>query len=155
MNNDSFVKIEDKKMPICDFDYPDLDIVKNYMFVEKQRFGDKLEVEYDLKSEEFFIPILSIQPIVENAVRHGIRRKSEGGKITISTFSEKEYHCVIVSDDGINSRMYRSKSKSRKDCYTFNLSEAKICSSEEAYQISTMMTKRSRVGRTWYPLRIK
>lgn len=30
MNNDSFVKIEDKKMPICDFDYPDLDIVKNY-----------------------------------------------------------------------------------------------------------------------------
>lgn len=62
---------------------------------------------------------------------------------------------VIASDDGINSRMYRSKSKSRKDCYTFNLSEAKICSSEEAYQISTMMTKRSRVGRTWFPLRIK
>ena len=62
---------------------------------------------------------------------------------------------VIASDDSINSRMYRSKSKSRKDCYTFNLSEAKICSSEEAYQISTMMTKRSRVGRTWYPLRIK
>ena len=47
------------------------------------------------------------------------------------------------------------KSKGRKDCYTFNLSEAKICSSEEAYQISTMITKRSRVGRTWYPLRIK
>ena len=62
---------------------------------------------------------------------------------------------VIASDDGINSRMYRSKSKGRKDCYTFNLSEAKICSSEEAYQISTMMTKRSRVGRVWYPLRIK
>lgn len=62
---------------------------------------------------------------------------------------------VIASDDGFNSRMYRSKSKSRKDCYTFNLSEAKICSSDEAYQIATMMTKRSRVGRTWYPLRIK
>ena len=68
---------------------------------------------------------------------------------------EAEEKWVIASDDGFNSRMYRSKSKSRKDCYTFNLSEAKICSSEEAYQISTMMTKRSRVGRTWYPLRIK
>lgn len=79
----------------------ELDIVKNYLFVEKQRFGDKLKVEYDLKSEDFFIPILSIQPIVENAVRHGIRRKSEGGKITISTFSEEIYHCVVISDDGV------------------------------------------------------
>lgn len=68
---------------------------------------------------------------------------------------EAKEQWVIASDDGYSSRMYRSKSKSRKDCYTFNLSEAKICSSKEAYQISTMMTKRSRVGRTWYPLRIK
>ena len=62
---------------------------------------------------------------------------------------------VVASDDGINSRMYRSKSKTRKDCYTFYLSEAKICSRDEAYQIATMMTKRSRVGREWFPLRVK
>lgn len=62
---------------------------------------------------------------------------------------------VVASDDGINSRMYRSKGKTRKDCYTFYLSEAKICNRDEAYQIATMMTKRSRVGRTWFPLRIK
>ena len=79
----------------------ELEIVKNYLCVEKQRFGDKLEIEYDLKSEDFLIPILSIQPIVENAVRHGIRKKSEGGKVIISTFSEKDYHVVRVSDNGV------------------------------------------------------
>jgi sensor histidine kinase YesM len=79
----------------------ELDIVKNYLFVEKQRFGDKLEIEYDLKSEDFLIPILSVQPIVENAVRHGIRKKVDAGKVLVSTFSEKEYHCVVISDDGV------------------------------------------------------
>jgi sensor histidine kinase YesM len=79
----------------------ELDIVKNYLFVEKQRFGDKLEIEYNLKSEDFLIPILSVQPIVENAVRHGIRKKVDGGKVIVSTFSEKDYHVVKVVDDGV------------------------------------------------------
>ena len=79
----------------------ELDIVKNYLYVEKQRFGDKLEVEYDIKSEDFFIPILSIQPIVENAVRHGIRKRAKGGKVVISTFSDKDYHVVKILDNGV------------------------------------------------------
>ena len=62
---------------------------------------------------------------------------------------------VVASDDGINSRMYRSKSKSKKDCYTFNLSEAKKCTKVEAYQIATVMTKNSKFGREWFPIRVK
>jgi sensor histidine kinase YesM len=79
----------------------ELDIVKNYLYIEKQRFGEKLEVEYDIQSEDFLIPILSIQPVVENAVRHGIRKKVEGGKVIISTFSDKDYHVVKIKDNGI------------------------------------------------------
>ena len=68
---------------------------------------------------------------------------------------ETEEKWVIASDDGINSRMYRSKSKSRKDCYTFNLSEAGIYSKVEAQKTAALMTQRSRVGRVWFGLRIK
>ena len=62
---------------------------------------------------------------------------------------------VIASDDGINSRMYRSKSKGRKDCYTFYLSEARRCTKLEAQKTAAIMTQRSKVGRIWYGLRIK
>ena len=69
--------------------------------------------------------------------------------------AEQNEQWVIASDDGINSRMYRSKSKSRKDCYTFYLSEAKICSKAEAQKTAALMTQRSRVGRVWFGLCIK
>ena len=62
---------------------------------------------------------------------------------------------VIASDDGFNSRMYRSKSKGRKDCYTFNLSEARKCTKLEAQKTAAIMTQRSKTGRVWFGLRIK
>lgn len=62
---------------------------------------------------------------------------------------------VIASDDGVCSRMYRSKSKGRKDCYTFYLSEAKKCTKLEAQKVAAIMTQRSKVGRVWFGLQIK
>ena len=62
---------------------------------------------------------------------------------------------IIASDDGINSRMYRSKSKGRKDCYTFSLSEARKCTKLEDQKTAAIMTQRSKVGRIWFGLRIK
>ena len=61
---------------------------------------------------------------------------------------------VIASDDGINSRMYLSKSKSKKDCYTFEITEAKKCTKLEAQKTAALMTQRSRTGRVWFGLRI-
>lgn len=68
---------------------------------------------------------------------------------------EAKEEWVIASDDGINSRMYRSNSKTRKNCYTFNLSEAGIFSKAEAQKTAALMTQRSRVGRIWFGLRVK
>ena len=69
--------------------------------------------------------------------------------------SESKEVWIIASDDGFNSRMFRSKSKSRKDCYTFELSEAGLYSKAEAQKTAALMTQRSSTGRIWFGLRIK
>lgn len=79
----------------------ELSHVKNYLYLEQQRFGDRLRVIYDIKTTDFFLPPLSLQPLVENAVRHGILKKREGGLITISTRETDEYAVVMIADDGI------------------------------------------------------
>ncbi len=68
---------------------------------------------------------------------------------------EAKEEWVIASDDGYSSRMYRSKSKSRKDCYTFYLSDAMIYTKAEAQKTAALMTQRSRTGRVWFGLRVK
>lgn len=74
--------------------------VKNYLALEKIRFEERLRVEYEIEEGGFFIPALTIQPIVENAVRYGISKKKDGGIITISTRRTKEGYVVTIADDG-------------------------------------------------------
>ena len=75
--------------------------VKHYLYLEKQRFQERLQVNYDIRATDFYVPPLSLQPLVENAVRHGILQKKEGGTVTIRTFETKEDAFVVVMDDGI------------------------------------------------------
>lgn len=75
--------------------------VKNYLALEKQRFGDRLTVVYDIRSEDFDLPPLTVQPIAENAVRHGIMKRDSGGVLTIRSFEGDSYYEVIVEDDGV------------------------------------------------------
>jgi two-component system LytT family sensor kinase len=80
----------------------ELHIIKAYLEVEKLRLGDKLriEIEVDPDALRVSIPILSIQPLVENAVKHGIAPKIEGGVVRLrATLEESALH-VIVSDTG-------------------------------------------------------
>ncbi len=76
--------------------------IKAYVNIEKMRFGDKLTVQYDIKKESFSVPPLSIQPIVENAIQHGIyERGIEGGIVLIRTEESENSWEVIVEDTGI------------------------------------------------------
>ncbi len=75
--------------------------LREYLYLEKLRFGDRLNVEYNLGYEDFVLPVLSLQPIVENAVKHGILKKEEGGHIKISTHREGRAVILTVSDDGV------------------------------------------------------
>lgn len=75
--------------------------IDSYVWIEKMRFGDDLTVEYNIDTMDFEVPPLSIQPLVENAIKHGIRKKSGPGKVIIKTREEDNDFVVEVIDDGV------------------------------------------------------
>lgn len=75
--------------------------VKAYLSIEKVRFEDELRVVYDIQEEHFMIPPLTLQPIVENAVRHGIRHRENGGTVAIHTSMTQQAIRIIVQDNGV------------------------------------------------------
>ena len=79
----------------------ELEHLKKYLYIEQLRFADKLNIEYDIQDVDFEIPLLSIQPLVENAVKHGVGMKEEGGTVKISTRETDTAHLVIIEDDGV------------------------------------------------------
>lgn len=87
--------------------------IKTYLYLEKMRFDDYLEIEYDIKATDFYVPSLSVQPIVENAVKWGIGEKENGGVIKISTCSNDENFEITVIDDGNGFDASKSKTDNR------------------------------------------
>ena len=79
----------------------ELEHVNAYLFIEKLRFGEDLQIACDIPCEDFMIPSLTLQPLVENAIRHGICGKEDGGTITICTQKTDTEYLVIVMDDGV------------------------------------------------------
>ena len=78
----------------------ELEHVERYLKIEKARFGDRLNIIYSIQCKDFNIPPLSIQPLVENAVKHGITKKADGGTIKISTYDIEKHHVIEIIDDG-------------------------------------------------------
>ncbi|MGN0326659.1 MAG: sensor histidine kinase [Lachnospiraceae bacterium] len=78
----------------------EIEHVRHYVGIEQIRFPD-MQVEYNLQAGEFLIPALTIQPLVENAIKHGLMGLEEGGKVVISTYETKEAYVVCVKDDGV------------------------------------------------------
>ena len=73
----------------------------SYISLEKKRVGeDILRVEYDIRVKDFYLPALTLQPLVENAVRYGVMKREFGGKIRISTDEDKKDYIIKVTDDG-------------------------------------------------------
>lgn len=75
--------------------------LKTYLSLEILRFDDKLNVEYDIETEEFLVPVLSVQPLVENAVKHGICKKNDIGTVKVSAKETEDAYIVEVKDDGV------------------------------------------------------
>lgn len=78
----------------------ELELVNHYLYMEKKRFGDKIHIEYDIQMDGFLVPALSVQPIVENAVKHGIRAQLKGGTIKIATKEDAKHFIIQITDDG-------------------------------------------------------
>lgn len=79
----------------------ELEHIKTYIELEKVRFGEELEVVYDIKTTGFYLPILSIQPLVENAIKHGVSKKRGGGKVTLSSYEDDENYIITIKDTGV------------------------------------------------------
>lgn len=79
----------------------ELDHIKTYLKLEKMRFEDDLMVEFDIQATEFKVPPLSVQPLVENAVKHGVCKKPGGGTVSLSTREQANCFEIVVQDDGV------------------------------------------------------
>lgn len=79
----------------------ELQNVKMYLSLEKLRFGEDVKVVYHIETTDFFVPALSVQPLVENAVKHGLCQKEGGGTITIETKECDDCFQIMISDDGV------------------------------------------------------
>lgn len=78
----------------------ELDHIHTYLELEQIRFGEELSIVYDIEEDSFLLPVLSIQPLVENAVKHGIAKKRGGGVVTISSQKTETEYRITVSDTG-------------------------------------------------------
>ena len=74
--------------------------IKSYVNIEKVRFGDRLTMEYEIGVGDFIVPPLSVQPLIENAIKHGVRKKVSGGIVCLKSYESTEYNIVEVTDDG-------------------------------------------------------
>ena len=74
--------------------------VEYYVNIEKVRFPD-MNIEYDVETTEFVLPALSVQPLVENAIKHGLMRLETGGTVVIHSYETPTHFCVEVKDDGV------------------------------------------------------
>ncbi len=76
--------------------------LRRYLGIEQVRFSDRLRVEWRIaaEAEDAAVPRLLLQPLAENAVRHGIARSSVAGRITISAFRDGDRVVIAVTDDG-------------------------------------------------------
>ena len=80
----------------------ELNIVRDYLALEHIRFEDRLNIEYDIDEDTLGQPVppMMLQTLVENAIKHGISKKTEGGIIRITSDFRDDHHELIVKNTG-------------------------------------------------------
>lgn len=79
----------------------DMEFLQSYLRLEKRRFGPRLNVEYEIGATDFKVPLLTLQPLAENAIRHGLSKRPDGGTLRIITKEIAEYYSILVEDNGV------------------------------------------------------
>ena len=81
----------------------ELKIVEDYMYIQEKRFGDRIhwKIDCQINAEEVEVPVFLLQPLVENAVLHGISPKVDGGSIEITVVQQEGVLKITVKDDGV------------------------------------------------------
>lgn len=100
----------------------EMDHVRCYLSLEQMRFNERIRVEYDLQEVDFFIPPLTVQPMVENAVKHGLTKKKEGGCVSISTKRKSDYIEICIQDNGVG---FNQEEKKEDGCSHIGIDNVK------------------------------
>ena len=87
LNQDSLIPVQ-----------KEIEHTRAYSDIEEVRFPS-IRIDYEIEDESFLIPPLTIQPMVENAIRHGVRGKKHGW-VSVSTYREGDYHVISIQDNG-------------------------------------------------------
>lgn len=88
---------EDGEIPFTQ----EMEHTRIYLEIEQVRYEDALRVVYDIQCTDFKLPTLTLQPVVENAVRHGAReRRKTSGTVSVSTREYPDRYEIVVTDDG-------------------------------------------------------
>lgn len=75
--------------------------IEIYLSLEKMRFGDDLTIIYNIETMNFMLPTLTVQPLIENAVKHGICKARDGGCVKFATREREDCYEIAISDDGV------------------------------------------------------
>ena len=78
----------------------EMEHVHHYINIENVRFPD-MTFSFEMRSEDFSLPALTIQPIVENAIKHGLMKLEKGGSIRVISYETDTDYCISVEDDGV------------------------------------------------------
>lgn len=94
----SLLSGEKKQIPLRE----ELEAVRNYLAIEKIRFEDKLDVEFDIyeKAEDFRVPCFLLNPLIENAVKHGLRTSAKPLRIKVSAFADDDGLILEIANSG-------------------------------------------------------
>lgn len=75
--------------------------IEDYVSLEQMRFGDMIEFGEDFEVVDFSIPPLTVQPLVENAIKHGLTKPGKKGNVCLLTRQEEEFYRIEIVDDGV------------------------------------------------------
>lgn len=101
LRNNIGIMEDDRPLPFS----TELAHLEDYVLLEQVRFGDRIEFSVDTETESFMLPPLILQPIVENAIKHGLSKKPGGGTVCIATRDDGKNIRIIVTDDGVGFEM--------------------------------------------------
>lgn len=100
----------------------ELNHIEDYLYLEKMRFEERLKIEWKIEYTDFFLPPLTLQPIVENAVRYGITQKEDGGTLIIESKLEDSSIIITISDNGVGFDINETKTNKRSHIGISNVS---------------------------------
>lgn len=81
----------------------ELKVIEDYMYIQQMRFGSRISYDIDCRvdKDKVMVPVFTFQPLVENAIIHGLCKKEEGGKIRIRIWQSDEYIKIVIMDQGV------------------------------------------------------